>query len=511
MLVSAQPAVVDRAHALVGALGDPVACFDRPTELLARADQAPITAELTRAAVQRRAGQLPQAHAITSRLLEMPEVLDDARLRGKVHHELASVLWQLGRAQESKASLDIALDLALGERDWTLARDTASLAAFVVGAKLDQPEAGLVYADIAEGLLPPEGALQARSAVAHHRHVALLAAQRFDDAVVAQRESLRYAIEQYGPHHLEVATSREGLGETLRLVGDAKGAVEEHTLALDVRRDLLGASHPHVALSHHNIATVLIDTGELDAAEGHILAAIEIEDRNAQWSAALGPMYNTLGIVRAELGQTKPALEAFERSVALETRRFGATHVMVGEALLNLARMRKRAGDLDTARADISAALSILRRERGPRHLSLARALDVRAAICAELGEAEEALAADRLALEIKREALGDAHVLIAAARLNTAESLIALERWSEAETEVAQAIVVLETNRAKPTRQAHAYLLMARVLVAQDRDPSRARQLAERARELLTSAEGDHSALIAEVDAVLGDLQLRG
>jgi tetratricopeptide (TPR) repeat protein len=510
VLAAADATTLDRADRISAELREPVDCIDRidassPVETAA--EDAPIVAELAHAGALRAAGHAEEASERLASVRLSPELSTRPLLHARVLLEIARCDEVLGRYGPGKDALDEALGLALAGRDWALVQDIALLATALVGRRLEQPDAGLAYAEIARGLLPSSGALQARGALEHNVGLVLSSAERFDEAVLAYRRAVDHAVTKYGPRHPEVATSRDSLGVALRESGDVHGAIDEHRLALDIREETLGKHHRDLVHSHDNLAIALAQVGALAEAESHVLTAIEIETRYAERSPDLAALHTELGIVRAKLGRSDAALTAFRRATDMTSEIFGPRHVRTGETRLNLALLHRQIGDLEHAREDVDEVLSILVEGRGERHLSVARARGLRAGILTDLGDLESALAEDRLVLDIKREVLGDDHVDVASARTNLADTLVALERWPEAIALLELAVPVLESSGAAAPSRANASFQLARALRGAGEDPARAESLAQAAREALAHAEGDHAEHLAEIDAWLADV----
>ena len=507
VLVRADEATLDGADRVLAGLRAPADCIDGvdASSIVAAPDDAPISAALARSRALRLAGNPAQAHELTSSLL--PTRTSHPSLRARVLLELAVCEEDLGRYELGKQALDEALAVALAQQDWSLVQQIATVGISLVGSRLGQPDAGLVYAELARGLLPPSGALHARSAIEHNLGHALATAERFEDASAAYRRAIDDDTSRYGARHPEVATSRDALGSALRELGDLQGAIDEARLALEIRAEALGPHHRALAHSHGNLAIALAARGEHQDAESHVLAAIAIEEAYASRSPDLAALHTQLGIVRGGLGRTDEALVALERATQLTSEAFGPRHVRTAETLINVAVARQRTGDLERARADIDAAIAVLVEARGPRHLSVARAHGTRAGISADAGDLEGALAADRMALAIKREVLGEDHIDVARSRANLGETLIALSRCSEAVDELELAVSVLAAADAAPALRANASFQLARALAGRGGDRARARALAMTARDVLVGAEGNHEQHLAQIDALIAEL----
>jgi tetratricopeptide (TPR) repeat protein len=94
--------------------------------------------------------------------------------------------------------------------------------------------------------------------------------------------AIREAI--FGPEHVKVAESLEGLSEVLRQNGRASEGLPLAERALAIRQRTLPADHVFVAYSHANLAVVLIEQGRCAAASPHLQFAID------RFTAAQSPL-----------------------------------------------------------------------------------------------------------------------------------------------------------------------------------------------------------------------------
>jgi tetratricopeptide (TPR) repeat protein len=117
------------------------------------------------------------------------------------------------------------------------------------------------------------------------------------------------------------------------------------------RRALAGC--PSLADAHNNLGRLLHQAGDLVAAEQHYRAALAAAPSSLHW-------FN-LGVVLEDREQQDPAIEAYERAIALDGE--------LGEAHLNLARLLDSRGRGLDAAGDLQAAV---------RHLAVYRRLCAR-------------------------------------------------------------------------------------------------------------------------------------
>ena len=140
-----------------------------------------------------------------------------------------------------------------------------------------------------------------------------------------------------------------------------------------MRREILGGDHPVVGQSLNNLGNVLLDRGELDAAEGSHREALAIR------RAALGPDHpdvamslNNLAVVLMARGCLDEAEKYQQEALDSRRRHFGAEHFLVARGLSNLGQIHERRGDLANAEQCLRGAMDLHERLLGPLHRDVA-------------------------------------------------------------------------------------------------------------------------------------------
>jgi tetratricopeptide (TPR) repeat protein len=163
--------------------------------------------------------------------------------------------------------------------------------------------------------------------------------------------------------------------------GRAREALPLLERALAIREATIGADHVETGTSHNNLASALIEVGELDAARTHLERTLVI------YRAALGERHPDLGIALSNLGEIAlrqrrwaVAAERCREALAIEAANLPEDHpdlawdlTCEGEALLGLGRRREATAALERAvalRAGTGAAS-----DRARSQFALARAL----------------------------------------------------------------------------------------------------------------------------------------
>jgi len=239
------------------------------TKILGAEDPTLAEALLGRGGLARERGDLPSARADAERaegLLERAFGPEYPRLAGCLH-ELAIAQRQLGDDSGAQASLERALRLARARRSETpeVAAILSSLAT-LERARGHAPAAEAHFREalgILERVLPPDHPESAQIL----RQLASLenAAGRFGEAETHYRRALEI-LERTLPGHPDVAAAHLGLGNTLKARGDAAGARDHYRRAIAIHREALGPEAVALALDYHNLAGLLLESGDPHAA-----------------------------------------------------------------------------------------------------------------------------------------------------------------------------------------------------------------------------------------------------
>ncbi len=136
------------------------------------------------------------------------------------------------------------------------------------------------------------------------------------------RRSLERALtlrrQQFGDHGTETARVLTNLGNLARGERRHADALKLHRQALAVDRAALGAEHPIVGRDLHNVARVLLLTGERDDALDHYQHALTIKrSAHGERHVEVARTLNSLGLLHAADGSSTQATEHFERALEI--------------------------------------------------------------------------------------------------------------------------------------------------------------------------------------------------
>lgn len=218
-------------------------------------------------------------------------------------HELAIVQRLLGDESGAQVSLQRSLRLAA-----TRQHDTPEVAA-VVGS-LATLERARGDAPAAEAHFREALAILERVQLSNHpqyaqvlRNLASLenAAGRFPEAEAHYGRALGI-LEPLLPDHPDVAATHLGLGNAFKAQGKKAYARDHYRRAIEIHRGALGPEAAPLALDYYNLATLLLESGELKAAMDTATVAEELSQRHfrlvAQGVSEREALYYSAGRVR---------------------------------------------------------------------------------------------------------------------------------------------------------------------------------------------------------------------
>ena len=247
----------------------------------------------------------------------------------------------------------------------------------------------------------------------------------------------------------ELAQSLNDLGVAQRQKAEwdaARATLEE---ALAMRRQVLGAEHPEVAVTESELGRVLLDQGRLDEAEAHFRSALGLRRK------VLGPAehdtatsMSDLGLLLREKGDLAGAEALFRETLVVTRKTRGPHHPDVATSLANVA---QSVNERDPAAAEpmFRQALAIGQASLGRDHPRNAQRLVYLAGALRLEGKLAEAEARGEEALAISRPALGRDHPTVARQEVGLARVYLDQGRPAAARTLLLHVLAVQRKSYA--------------------------------------------------------------
>lgn len=269
---------------------------------------------------------------------------------------------------------------------------------------------------------------------------------RYDDAEAAYKRAAAILEKALGPNHPLVATALDDMAAVYlheARYGEAEALFKR---ALAIREQALGPDHPDLAATLNNLAVVYQGQGRFGEAEPMLKRALAITEK------ALGPNHTqvaaalvNLAILYQDQARYGDADGLFRRALAIQEKATGPVHPIVANILHNLASTAEDQGRTAEAEALYKRALAIKEKMLGPNHPDLADTLDNLAVLYGGENRSDEAEALYRRALAIQERALGKDHPDVAHVLNNLALEFEARGKYADAEELTARALAIYE------------------------------------------------------------------
>ncbi|MBI3813323.1 MAG: tetratricopeptide repeat protein [Nitrospinae bacterium] len=208
----------------------------------------------------------------------------------------------------------------------------------------------------------------------HKETIELFRAEKYEQAVLTAKSALKLAEKNWGPNHLNVATSLNKLAEVYIIMEQYTLAEPLCKRAMEIREKALGPEHPDVAESLNTLAWFYESQEQYAQAEALYKRAVEIREKS------LGPKHpdlaeslNNLALIYGYQGQYTQAEALFKRSLDIREKALGLNHTDVAESLMNLAILYKKQGLYTEAEPLYKRVLAIREKTLGPGHPAVAR------------------------------------------------------------------------------------------------------------------------------------------
>jgi CHAT domain-containing protein/tetratricopeptide (TPR) repeat protein len=214
-----------------------------------------------------------------------------------------------------------------------------------------------------------------------------------------------------GETHPAYAESLGNLALLYKSQADYARAEPLYRQALEIRKQALGETHPDCAVTLNNLAALYESKGDYARAEPLYLQALEIRKK------ALGethPRYatslNNLACIYQSRGDYARAEPLLRQALEIRKNALGEMHLDYAGSLDSLAALYRNQADYARAEPMYRQALDIVKKVLGETHPDYATSLNNLAALYRSQGHYARAEPLYRHALEIYKKALGERH-----------------------------------------------------------------------------------------------------
>lgn len=388
--------LVDRASRAAAALAEPDRCLE--AERLAQGDRVPSDPELARAVTQARSlideavalsrsgrvkDALPKAQAalVAAESTAFSPVVAEASL------VVGRALERSGDMPGSAKALERAYFEGTAAEAHSIVADAASRLVWVVGARLEKHDEGMLWAQHAGSALDKTGGPRDRLMT----NVAGLHERKGEYTVAEQKleEALASTPVEAG---FDLGIVHQRLGDVLRRQGKTDSAIAHYEQTIELWTDALGASHPNVAIAR------------------------------TSWASGLG-----------RAGRNEEAVTAYRDALVELEAAFGSEHPSVSAALVNLGITLKNLRRYDEAETVVRRAAKIDAAVFGPEHMKTADRRETLGRLLTRRGQGAEALIEHEAAGKVYAKTLDPGHPWIILNHLNRGDAMRQMQNAADA------------------------------------------------------------------------------
>lgn len=401
ILSDADAPAPERALEVIAGLGPLASCGDDvrlaqdlppPSDPEVVREVARLRADMSRVDTLARAGRGEESKELLARASAEADALGYRPVAVELQLQRAHMEIFAGRYAEAEALLERVLVDAEEIGHDAMAAQAAAGLVFVIGVGQSRFDEALTRAEAAEALIhragdPPRTAARLRGAVGSVR----LARHEFDQAIAEQEAALALFASMPEPDRGDMTVALGNLAAAMQMKGDLEGAARRQREALAMREEILGESHPRLAVPVLNLANTLGKQGKYAEAEPLYQRAIALLDRGGKPPPQLASPLLGLGVIYKKQGRYDEAAALYERAASVAEAALGPEDEVVTMSMINLANLEKRRGNGERARDLASSAVRKIESRVGDSHPDLASGLADLGDIHAHLGEHDAA------------------------------------------------------------------------------------------------------------------------
>lgn len=423
---------------------------------------------------------------------------------------LAEVLLEAGHLQfeagdyaGAEASSREALRVAMEAGRWSSAQHAVSALLRTVGVRDNRPAEALMLEPLGHALARRSGTPEGEAIFRTQLALVLEHTGREADAEAHLRGALDLLASEGDEGEAAFARleAHSHLASLLTKLERFDEALAEQEVALAAYERVLGAAHPHTAMLRYGMGDALLSKGAYPEAAAAYDASLQVlrstfgprDGRVAAVLAALAQAHARLGETDRAVGELREAIDTFTAVAGEGDPSAGFTRLRLVDAYLRMKRYDEAESEARTAVGELHAAL-------GEDHPSVLRSELLLPRVLREQGRFAEARLQLEALLPRQEKVLDPQDGHLSTTRALLGRVLLDLGDPAAAVVPLEAAWAVSQT-KDYPSLQATIAFAYGRALVGVGRDEE-GLELVARAREALSLATDDVSALEAEMDA---------
>ncbi len=403
LMTEADQALLERAPRAMAQLVDLSHCSDRealsnlpplPDDPEQRKALKALEANLAKAEGSRFAGRYEEATEIAKRALEESSALGYAPLEAEAAFELGFVWSYRSDVDEAARHLEQAHHKALASRDFRTSARAAVELVLVYGVLARNYEKAREWTKHADSAVSAAGNDKLlRSNLENNLGDIARQQNQLDEALQHHSAALKLQKELYGPTDRSVAQSLNNLGLVKHAAGDYAAAAAFYYEALGIFRSVLGEHHPYVGKTAGNLGSIYIDLDDPERAQGLFDLSLKIAvDTYGEGTLSVAKARFNSTTAMAELGKLD---EAYDILLGLEkelSANFTEDRHILAQVTNSLGVIANQLGNNEVAEEHFSKALSIYEEVQGAQHPDVFFAKFNLAQVVSLLGRQDEAL-----------------------------------------------------------------------------------------------------------------------
>jgi serine/threonine-protein kinase len=266
-----------------------------------------------------------------------------------------------------------------------------------------------------------------------------------DDAAIAVLRQTLAIDRKNGPD--QGSDTRNYLGEVLKRKGNLEEAKQLFQESVEINRRTRPGSASY-AVSLHNMATTLIDAGDIFGAERELREVLEIRRRilGSQHPDLTGTL-NNLGRVLLRQGNWNAAEPYFKEALDIDLHTRGPNHPYRFVPMHSLDLVLEAKGNFHEARADLEHILAIITNDNTAVSWDASQVVSTLGWLDFEQGDYAAAEQRARAAMELRRKLGGDETPLFAASLMQVAMTRLYQRDANSAEPLLRQAVEIRRTR----------------------------------------------------------------
>jgi tetratricopeptide (TPR) repeat protein len=387
---------------------------------------------------------------------------------------------------------------------WDVAFEASMKLSYLTGHRLRRPDDGKLWGELARVAIAHAGD---PTGVRENSRLQVLAtvhqdAGEIDESLEMNERALANMEETLGPGHPALANPLHAIANNLSQLGKTQKARELFDRSLQINIESLGKWHPNVGHSLNGLGATYYASGDFDEALALWERAAEVYEHSYGPDHALPAMVLTnIGAIHLGARRFDDAEAVLERGLAIQEKVLPADHADIASTLERLGLVHMARSENRESEELFRRSLGMQEKNLGPENPGIASTLDNLGEAAFRLGKHDEALSHFGRAIAIRETALGPDHPQIGTSLTGMARPLLTLERPDEAILALERAVKLRSGEGVNPTALAETQFRLAQALRDSARDPARARELAESARQIYVDAGDGFQDSVGEIE----------